>query len=136
MSTPPAKVVLFVCVENAGRSLMAEAIFNARAPPGWRAESAGTRPADAPHPRTGGMLADIGLRVPSHPPRLLTSAMVESARLRVTMGCLDEPNCPALLFSRVDADWGLPDPAKLDDDGFRAVRDEIGRRVDRLIDAL
>ena len=57
--------VLFVCVENAARSLMAEAIFNAHAPEGWVAESAGTRPTACPNPRTGGCLTEIGLSLPA-----------------------------------------------------------------------
>jgi protein-tyrosine-phosphatase len=128
----PTRTVLFVCVENAARSLMAEAIFNARAPSGWRAVSAGTRPAAAANPRTGPMLAEIGLALPPHPPRALTPEMTDSATFRVTMGCLDDASCPARLKTLDLRDWGLRDPAKLDDAGFRAVRDEVVRRVEGL----
>ena len=64
----PDRTVLFVCVENAARSLMAEAMFNANPPAGWRATSAGTQPAAAPNPRTGPMLREVGLELPPHPP--------------------------------------------------------------------
>ena len=121
--------VLFICVENAGRSLMAEAIFNAEAPPGWRAESAGTGPAARANPRTGPMLAEIGLSAPEHPPRPLTAEMIDGAALRITMGCLDHQGCPARLRAAGSIDWGLPDPARLDDEGFRRVRDEIVSRI-------
>lgn len=121
--------VLFVCVENAGRSLMAEAIFNADPPPGWTAESAGTEPAAHPNPRTAPMLAEIGIALPAHPPRLLTPSIIDGADVRITMGCLDRQSCPARLKSRPLTDWELPDPARLDDAGFRAVRDEIRRRI-------
>lgn len=127
------RIVLFVCVENAGRSRMAEAIFNADAPAGWRAVSAGTRPAPAPHPRTAPMLKEIGLEMPRHPPRLLTPRMIEESEIRVTMGCLDEAACPARLKELEYRDWGLPDPARLDDAGFRAVRDTIRGLVTELI---
>jgi arsenate reductase (thioredoxin) len=126
------KTVLFVCVENAGRSLMAEAIFNADPPAGWRATSAGTAPAAAPNPRTGPMLQEIGLAVPDHPPRLLTNELMDGARLRITMGCLDDRSCPAHLKTLELRDWALPDPAKLDDAGFRQVRDRIRTLVGAL----
>jgi arsenate reductase len=124
--------VLFICVENACRSLMAEAMFNANPPAGWRAESAGTQPAEAPNPRTEPMLHEIGLPIPPHPPRLLTQAMMDEAKLRVTMGCLNDASCPAHLKTLKVTDWGLPDPAKLDDAGFRNVRDELRDRVEGL----
>jgi len=119
------KVVLFICVGNSGRSLMAEAIFNADPPEGWRAVSAGTNPAGSANPRTGPMLRELGLELPPHPPQLLTPAMMDNARIRVTMGCLDDTSCPARLKTLELRDWALPDPAQLDEDGFRQVRDQI-----------
>jgi arsenate reductase (thioredoxin) len=121
----PEQVVLFICVENACRSLMAESVFNAHPPPGWRATSAGTRPARVPNERTGPMLMEIGLRPPDHSPQLLTSAMMDQAGVRVTMGCLDDTSCPARLKEMDLRDWGLEDPGKLDDAGFRRVRDRL-----------
>lgn len=130
MSDP--RTVLFICVENAARSLMAEAMFNARAPTGWRAVSAGTRPAARAHPRTAPMLGELGLSLPSHPPRVLTPGTMESASVRVTMGCLDDASCPARLHTLTTRDWALADPAPLDDAGFRRVRDDLLRRVTEL----
>jgi arsenate reductase (thioredoxin) len=75
------------------------------------------------------MLREIGLEVPAHPPQLLTTETMEQARVRVTMGCLDDASCPARLRSLELRDWALEDPEKLDDEGFRAVRDEIASRV-------
>ncbi len=129
-------VVLFVCVQNSARSLIAEAIFNHEAPPGWRAESAGTQPAAQPNPRTGPVLEEIGYRLPPHPPQLLTPSLVERADLIITMGCLDDASCPRFLRREKTIDWGLPDPAPLTDAGFREVRDEIRRRVVRLVGEL
>lgn len=127
------RTVLFICVENAGRSLMAEAIFNAHRPEGWTATSAGTAPSTAPNPRTGPMLGEIGLPLPGHPPQRLTERMMTEAAVRVTMGCLDSDSCPARLKTLELIDWGLRDPARLDDAGFREVRDEIRDRVERLV---
>jgi len=132
----PVQTVLFLCVENACRSLMAEAAFNANAPPGWMAVSAGTRPADRPNPRTGPMLAEIGLSLPDHPPRAVTPPMMDAASVRVTMGCLDDESCPIHLRSLPLRDWALPDPATQDDTGFRRVRDEIVARVRELFQEL
>jgi len=123
MASP--KVVLFICIENSGRSIMAEAMFNAKLPEGWTAISAGTSPAASVNPRTGPMLREIGLDLPAHPPQLLTTEMMDDARVRVTMGCLDDVACPAHLKGLELRDWALPDPAKLDDAGFRQVRDRL-----------
>lgn len=126
------KLVLFVCVENACRSLMAEAIFNADPPPGWRATSAGTRPATAPDPRTKVMLEERGFSLPEHAPQFLSKELMDSARVRITMGCLDDASCPAHLKTLDLRDWALPDPAQLDDAEFRVVRDQIRIRIDGL----
>jgi arsenate reductase len=124
--------VVFVCVENAARSLMAEAIFNAEPPAGWAAESAGTRPAARPNPRTERFLREIGLELPPHPPQELSPVTLDRADLLVTMGCLDDASCPANLRRRELRDWKLPDPGRLDDEGFREVREEIRRRIREL----
>lgn len=126
------KFVLFVCVENACRSLMAEAAFNAAPPSGWRAISAGTRPARSAFPRTAAMLEEVGLALPAHPPRTLSPELIDQARIRVTMGCLDDASCPVHLKTRELRDWALPDPAKLNDADFRAVRDQVLTRVEAL----
>jgi arsenate reductase (thioredoxin) len=104
---------------------MAEAMFNANPPDGWVATSAGTDPAAAANPRTGPMLRELGLSLPAHPPQRLTSEMMDGARIRVTMGCLDDASCPAHLKTLELRDWALEDPAKLDDEGFRRVRDQL-----------
>ncbi|MHB8351699.1 MAG: arsenate-mycothiol transferase ArsC [Thermoplasmata archaeon] len=129
-------VVLFVCVENACRSLMAEAMFNRQPPTGWVAVSAGTRPALSPNPRTARMLGELGLAMPNHPPRALTPAMIESSHIRVTMGCLDHASCPARLKALEYRDWALPDPAPLGDAEFRRVRDDILARVAELVEEI
>src|SRR5580658_3143085 len=123
------RIVVFVCVENACRSLMAEAMFNANPPEGWIATSAGTSPARIANARTGPMLQELGLSLPEHPPQQLMPETMETARVRVTMGCLDDTNCPARLKTLELRDWQLEDPAKLDDAGFRQVRDRLAGLV-------
>lgn len=127
------RTVLFVCVENACRSLMAEAMFNARAPQGWSAVSAGTEPGADANPRTGPMLKEVGLELPPHPPQRLTDEMLRRSDVRITMGCLDRASCPANLKHLDPTDWAMPDPARLDDEGFRRVRDDLAERVRRLL---
>ncbi len=78
------------------------------------------------------MLAEIAVSLPTHSPQTLTEGMMAEARVRVTMGCLDDASCPARLKDLELRDWNLPDPARLDDTGFRHVRDEIRDRVERL----
>jgi len=71
------------------------------------------------------MLREIGLDLPPHPQQLVTAEMLDNARFRVTMGCLDDAACPARLKTLDLRDWALPDPIQLDDAGFRAVRDRV-----------
>jgi arsenate reductase len=112
---------------------MAEALFNGQAPAGWIAISAGTSPSATPNPRTARMLQELGLDPPNHPPQHLTPEMMETSRIRVTMGCLDNASCPARLKQLEYRDWALPDPASLGDAEFRVVRDQLRAKVEGLI---
>jgi arsenate reductase len=82
------------------------------------------------------MLRELGVESPAHPPQLLTPEMARSATLWVTMGCLDRASCPAFLKVAGGRDWGLRDPGPLPDEEFRAVRDELARRVEDLLTEL
>jgi arsenate reductase len=123
------KTVLFACVENAGRSQMAAAFFNAASPAGARAVSAGTRPADRVHPEVVEAMREAGVEV-SDRPRLLTREVAEGAALLVTMGCGEE--CPVVPGLRRE-DWSLPDPKDQPPARVRAIRDEIRGRVQELV---
>jgi arsenate reductase (thioredoxin) len=118
--------VLFVCVQNAGRSQIAEALF-ARA--GGNARSAGTAPADRVHPEVVDVMREIGIDLESRTPHRLDDADVEWADVVVTMGCGDA--CPVLPGKRY-VDWDLPDPAGKPPDEVRALRGEIERRIGEL----
>lgn len=122
--------VLFVCLHNAGRSQMSEALFNEIAGPGHEARSAGTTPADRVHPEVAEVMAEVGLDVGSRTPRRLTTADAEWADVVVTMGCGDE--CPFVPGTRY-VDWDLPDPRGRPVEDVRATREEIGRRVAALL---
>lgn len=128
--------VLFVCVGNAGRSVMAEAIFNSRRPAGWRAISAGVSPARATNPGTAVALAEIGVPAPSHPPQALTEPMVRGARVCVSIGATEHPACPAWFTQARPVRWTIPDTHGADTETFRQVRVAIEAQVDALIDRL
>jgi len=124
------KYVLFVCTHNAGRSQMAQAFFERHAPEGFRAESAGTNAAKAPHPEVVTVMREVGIDLEGRRPQRLLLEMQLHADWAVTMGCGDA--CP-YVPTRID-DWDLPDPAGLDLDAVREIRDDIERGVRDLVD--
>jgi protein-tyrosine-phosphatase len=122
--------VLFVCLHNAGRSQMSQALFERAAGGRHAAESAGTTPAHRVHPAVVEAMAELGIDLSGRAPKALTRAMAERADLVVTMGCGDE--CPYVPGTRY-LDWDLPDPSGLPLEEVRAVRDEVARRIDALV---
>ncbi|HET8651315.1 MAG TPA: arsenate reductase ArsC [Gaiellaceae bacterium] len=122
--------VLFVCVQNAGRSQMAEALFTRAVDGRHEARSAGGAPAARVHPEVVEAMRERGVELAGRTPRGLDRTDVQWADLVVTMGCGDA--CPVLPGKRY-VDWELDDPAGRPPDEVRAVRDEIGRRIDALV---
>lgn len=122
--------VLFVCVQNAGRSQLSEALFNRAAGGRHEARSAGSAPGDRVHENVAAALAELGIDVSRRIPRGLTQDDAEWADVVVTMGCGDA--CPYVPGVRY-VDWELPDPAGRPLEEVRALRDEIERRVTRLV---
>ncbi|HEX6787611.1 MAG TPA: hypothetical protein VF091_00105 [Gaiellaceae bacterium] len=118
--------VLFVCVQNAGRSQIARALYEAR---GGEARAAGSEPADEVLPAVVDALDELDIDISRRTPRGLTRADVEWADLVVTMGCGDA--CPVLPGTEY-VDWNLPDPAGLCLDEVRELRNTIAQRVDAL----
>jgi arsenate reductase len=118
--------VLFVCVHNAGRSQMAQALYERR---GGEARSAGTDPADEVQQAVVEALDEIGIDVSDRKPKALTREDVEWADLVVTMGCGDE--CPVLPGKQY-VDWNLVDPVGLCLEEVRELRNDIARRVSDL----
>ena len=126
------KAVLFVCVENSARSQMAEAFFEAMAPSGMRAASAGTRPGAQVNPAVVEAMREVGIDMSSRSPKALTPGMIGSARRVVSMGCMGSAECPAPLAGSVD-DWGIDDPKGRPAGDVRRIRDEIRGRVAGLV---
>ena len=121
--------MLFVCVQNAGRSQMAEALFRRVAGERHEARSAGSRPGERVHPEVVEAMREIGVDLADRVPHGLERADAEWADVVVTMGCGDA--CPYIAGKRY-IDWDLPDPAGQSVEEVRAIRDEIGRRVEAL----
>jgi len=122
--------VLFVCVQNAGRSQLAAGILRTLAGDRVRVLTAGSEPAGAVNPKIVAALDEIGIAVGGEYPKPLTDEVVRAADYVVTMGCGDA--CP-IYPGRRYLDWELPDPAGLDMAGVRKVRDEIDARVRGLL---
>jgi arsenate reductase (thioredoxin) len=122
--------VLFVCLHNAGRSQMSQALFERAADGRHGAQSAGTTPGDRVHPEVAEAMRELGIEVGDRKPRRLRAEDAEWADVVVTMGCGDE--CPYVPGRRY-VDWDLPDPKGQPLDAVRATRDEIAARVEALV---
>ncbi len=125
--------VLFVCVRNAGRSQMAAAFLEELGGDRVAVRSAGTDPAEEVDPRVAEAMAEVGIGLDGRRPTALRDAAVREADVVVTMGCGDR--CPVYPGKRYE-DWDLPDPAGRPLEEVRAVRDEIRRRVQVLLERL
>ncbi|HSS31736.1 MAG TPA: arsenate reductase ArsC [Solirubrobacterales bacterium] len=121
---------LFVCLHNAGRSQMSEALFARAAGGRHEARSAGTTPGAQVHPEVVEVMAEIGINLSGRIPRKLSRADAEWADVVVTMGCGDE--CPYIPGKRY-LDWDLPDPKGQPLEVVRETREEIERRVTALV---
>jgi arsenate reductase len=122
--------VLFVCIQNAGRSQMAQSFAEDA---GLDARSAGSAPGPHVHPEVADAMQELGIDIRDRTPHKLTEADAEWADIVVTMGCGDA--CPFIPGKRY-LDWELPDPHGLGLDGVRSVRDDIRRRVAALAESL
>jgi len=121
--------VLFVCVANSGRSLMAERLFRVAAEGRHEARSAGSEPRAAPHPQVLEALAEVGIDAGDHVPRKLDAELLEWADVAVST-CSEEV-CPVIPGVR-RISWELPDPKRLPLEQVRPIRNELQRRVERL----
>ncbi|MCX6648528.1 MAG: arsenate reductase ArsC [Candidatus Bathyarchaeota archaeon] len=125
--------VLFICVHNAGRSQMSEAIFNSLAGGRHRSISAGSQPSAEVNPLVVQALREIGLDISGNKPKKLTKEMVMRADIAVTMGC-GEDACPVVPNEL--REWKIEDPHGQPIEKVREIRDEIRGRVVALIEEL
>jgi arsenate reductase (thioredoxin) len=125
--------VLFVCVQNAGRSQMAAALLDHYADGRVHVRSAGSEPADRINPDVVQAMAELGIDIGKEFPKPMTDEVVRAADAVITMGCGDA--CPIYPGKRYE-DWEVDDPADADLDRVRRIRDDIGSRVRTLLGEL
>jgi arsenate reductase len=121
---------LFVCLHNAGRSRISQALFERVAEGRHGARSAGTTPGEHVHPQVVAVMKEIGIDLGARQPKALTTADAEWADVVVTMGCGDR--CPYVPGRRY-LDWDLPDPKDQPIEVVRAIREKIKKRVTELV---
>jgi arsenate reductase (thioredoxin) len=126
------KKILFVCVENAGRSQMAEAFGKKYGENKFIISSVGNKPADKINPVVVEVMKEKGIDISANKPKQITSQMAMDQDLVVTMGCNDQGICPGPFF-KPTIDWALEDPKGKPMEKVREIRDEIERRVKQLI---
>ena len=129
------KKILFVCVENAGRSQMAEAFFRKYAPEGYESASAGTKPALEVHPVVFEVMNEIGIDLGKQKPKDLTRKIIADSILSVNMGCMDKTACPIVFITNF-LDWNIEDPKGKSIDKVREIRDNIELKVRQLCKTL
>lgn len=122
------KKILFVCVENAGRSQMAEGFFRKYAPSGYEPQSAGTKPIGTINPLAIEVMKEIGIDISSQQPKIISDSMIQQSSRIVNMGCMDKESCPAIFVQNV-LDWAIPDPKGKPLGEVRKIRDMIEKMV-------
>ena len=129
------KKVLFVCVENAGRSQMAEGFFKKLAPSDYDGISAGTVPVSEINPLAIQAMKEVDIDISDNKSKLVTNEMIEESDSVVNMGCMDKESCPALFVEDV-ADWDIEDPKGKSIEDIRRIRDSIETKVNKLVSEL
>ena len=129
------KKILFVCVENAGRSQMAEGFFRKIAPDAYQGISAGTKPVSEINPLAIQAMKEVDIDISDNKSKLVTNEMIEESDSVVNMGCMDKESCPALFVEDV-ADWDIEDPKGKSIEDIRRIRDSIETKVNKLVSEL
>ena len=129
------KNILFVCVENAGRSQMAEAFFKKYAKNQFHVISAGTSPSSHLNPVVVSVMNELGIDLENQKPQLLSSSMIENSNKTVNMGCMDKESCPSLFVKDVD-DWNIEDPKGKSIEDVRKIRDQIKNDILNLLNSI
>lgn len=124
------KKILFVCVENAGRSQMAEAFFRLYAPTRYEPVSAGTKPTPEINPIVIQAMKEIDIDISKQKPKILTNEIIQSSSMNVNMGCMNKMECPAV-FMKNSIDWNIEDPKDKSIEKVREIRDDIKLKVMR-----
>ena len=129
------KKILFVCVENVGRSQMAEAFFRKYMPKGFEAISAGTNPGTQVNPIVLQAMKEIGIDIENQTPKHISQQIISESEKAINLGCMDKESCPALFMKNV-LNWQIPDPKGKSIEEVREIRDQIKTNVIILIKSL
>lgn len=129
------KKILFVCVENAGRSQMAEGFFRKFAPKGYEPLSAGTKPISEINPLAVEVMKEVGIDITKQKPKILSDEMIRHSDKIVNMGCMDKESCPALFVNNL-TDWNIEDPKGKSIEKVREIRDEIEIKMKEFVATL
>ena len=127
--------VLFVCMENAGRSQMGEAFFKKFASKKFSVCSAGITPSLNINPIAVKVMKEIGIDMSGQKPKLLSDDLIRDFATVINMGCMDQVSCPLSLVGDM-IDWGIADPKAKSVDQVRVIRDEIKSNVFELLNTL
>ena len=127
--------ILFVCVENAGRSQIAEAFFRKFASSKFNVLSAGTQPSSQLNPLVVEVMKEVGIDITNQSPKILSNNMIKSSFKTINMGCMDKKSCPSLIENNI-LDWNITDPKEKTIEQVRQIRDQIEREVLQLIKSL
>jgi protein-tyrosine-phosphatase len=130
--TRQKKTILFVCVENSGRSQMAEGFFRKYAPEGYEPMSAGTKPTFQINPIAVQAMDEVGVDIKQQKPKEITEDMMRNSTKIVNMGCMDKSFCPTLFIPNL-IDWGIEDPKGKSIEQVRGIRDDIEQRIRQLV---
>ena len=130
-----AQTILFVCVEDAGRSQMAEGFFKKYAPNNYKMISAGTKPSSKINPIVVDPMNEVGIDISNQKSKDITEDMMCNSTTIVNMGCMEKESCPTLFLNNV-IDWNLKDPKGKSIQDVRPIRDEIEQRVIELVASL
>lgn len=128
----PSNSILFVCIENAGRSQMAEAFFNKYAPREYEAISAGTKPVPQINPIAVQVMGEVGIDISKQKSKEISDDMIRNSSRIVNMGCIEKVSCPTLFLHDL-LDWNIEDPKNKPIEKVREIRDEIDQRVKELV---
>ncbi len=126
------KTVLFVCIENAGRSQMAVGFLKKYAPNGFKTLSAGTKPVSQINPLVVEAMKEVGIDISKQKSKELTDEMIRECDNVINMGCMDKNFCPTIWLPKV-IEWGIEDPKGQSIEKVREIRDEIEKRVKELV---
>jgi arsenate reductase (thioredoxin) len=129
------KTILFVCIENAGRSQMAEGFFNKYSPKGYKAISAGTEPVSQINPLAVEVMREVGIDIGNQKSKAITEDMTRNSAKIVNMGCMERESCPTLFLHNF-LDWNIEDPKDKPIGKVEEIRNEIDQRVKELVAGL